>query len=138
MVSISVPQGSVVSQSVIDQAYNELLRQTEEFLVELHSRQEQQRIEEEEAEKMRKIKEGQVKTTVSESDDVIMMSLVCATVYRNVSDVVVKRRLPGFASFRRRWRERERGKRRRREGESKRKKRGESESFRQNGLLEHL
>lgn len=47
-------------QSAIDQAYNELLRQTEEFLVELKSRQEQQRVEEEEAEKMRKIKEEQV------------------------------------------------------------------------------
>ena len=57
----SLPQGSVVSQAAIDQAYDELLQQTEKFLVELQSRQEQQRIEEEEAEKMRKIKEEQVR-----------------------------------------------------------------------------
>lgn len=51
----------MVSQAAIDQAYDELLQQTEKFLVELQSRQEQQRIEEEEAEKMRKIKEEQVR-----------------------------------------------------------------------------
>ena len=49
------------SQAAIDLAYNTLLKQTEEFLVELHSRHEQQRVEEEEAEKMRKIKEEQVR-----------------------------------------------------------------------------
>ena len=54
-------QGSVITQSAIDQAYNDLLQQTEQFLVELQSRQEQQRIEEEEAEKLRKIKEEQVR-----------------------------------------------------------------------------
>ena len=68
MYTITTPpltfQGSVISQSTIDQAYNELLRQTEEFLVELKSRQEQQRVEEEEAEKMRKIKEEQVSRTL--------------------------------------------------------------------------
>ena len=51
----------MVSQAAIYQAYDELLQQTEKFLVELQSRQEQQRIEEEEAEKMRKIKEEQVR-----------------------------------------------------------------------------
>ena len=67
----------MISQAAIDQAYNGLLQQTEQFLLELQSRQEQQRIEEEEAEKMRKIKEEQVRMTVSESGDVMMMSLVC-------------------------------------------------------------
>lgn len=51
----------MVSQSAIDQAYNDLLQQTEQFLLELQSRQEQQRIEEEEAERMRKVKEEQVR-----------------------------------------------------------------------------
>ena len=51
----------MITQSAIDQAYNDLLQQTEQFLVELQSRQEQQRIEEEEAEKLRKIKEEQVR-----------------------------------------------------------------------------
>lgn len=53
-------QTTVVSQAEIDKGYNELLNSTEEFLNELKSRQEQQRIEEEEAEKMRKIKAEQV------------------------------------------------------------------------------
>ena len=65
----------MVSQSAIDQAYNDLLQQTEQFLLELQSRQEQQRIEEEEAEKMRKVKEEQVRG--KPFGDVIMMSLVC-------------------------------------------------------------
>ena len=60
----SPPQGSVVSQSAIDQAYNDLLQQTEQFLLELQSRQEQQRIEEEEAERMRKVKEEQVRKAI--------------------------------------------------------------------------
>ena len=50
----------VVPQAEIDKGYNGLLNSTEEFLNELKSRQEQQRIEEEEADKMRKIKEEQV------------------------------------------------------------------------------
>ena len=70
------PQGSVMSQSAIDQAYNDLLQQTEQFLMELQSRQEQQRVEEEEAEKLRKIKEEQVRNT---SFGDIMMSLVCVS-----------------------------------------------------------
>ena len=56
---------------------------------------------------------------------------------RNVSVSVVKRRLPGYASSRRRWRERERGKRKRREGENKRKKKGESELVFQTLLEQH-
>jgi hypothetical protein len=64
-----------MSQSAIDQAYNDLVQQTEQFLVELQSRQEQQRIEEEEAEKMRKVKEEQVRKK-SYCDDVIVMSLL--------------------------------------------------------------
>ena len=64
---------------------------------------------------------------------------VCACVwYRNVSDVVVKRKLPGCVNSRRRWRERERGKRKRKGGESKRKRRGESESFNRSDLLDRL
>ena len=65
-----------MSQSAIDQAYNDLLQQTEQFLMELQSRQEQQRVEEEEAEKLRKIKEEQVRNT---SFGDIMMSLVCVS-----------------------------------------------------------
>ena len=57
----------------------------------------------------------------------MVISFMYTMCRRNVSAVVVRRRLPDCASSRRRWRERERGKRRRREGESKRKKRGESE-----------
>ena len=39
--------------------YDDLLKQTESFLVELHSRQEQQKVEEEEAAHMKKLREEQ-------------------------------------------------------------------------------
>lgn len=69
-------QGTVVTQATIDGEYNKLLQQTEEFLVELQSRHEQQRVEEEEAEKMRKIKEEQVRTGDLFSVVSVMSSLV--------------------------------------------------------------
>ena len=40
--------------------YDDLFQQTEEFLVELHSRQEKQRIEEEESAKLKKLREEEV------------------------------------------------------------------------------
>ena len=69
-------QGTVVTQATIDGEYNKLLQQTEEFLVELQSRHEQQRVEEEEAEKMRKIKEEQVRAGDRFSVVSVMSSLV--------------------------------------------------------------
>ena len=53
-------QCSVVSRVEIDKAYSDLLHSVEEFLVELRSRQEQQRIKDEEEEKLRKIREEEV------------------------------------------------------------------------------
>ena len=50
-----------MSEAEISGAYKELMNRIEEFLNELRSRQEQQRIEEEEAAMMRKIKEEQVR-----------------------------------------------------------------------------
>ena len=50
-----------MSEAEISSAYKELMNGIEEFLNELRSRQEQQRIEEEEAAMMRKIKEEQVR-----------------------------------------------------------------------------
>ena len=50
-----------MSEAEISGAYKELMNRIEEFLNELKSRQEQQRIEEEEAAMMRKIKEEQVR-----------------------------------------------------------------------------
>ena len=50
-----------MSEAEISSAYKELMNRIEDFLNELKSRQEQQRIEEEEAAKMRKIKEEQVR-----------------------------------------------------------------------------
>ena len=55
-------QCSVVSGVEIDRAYSDLLHSVEEFLVELRSRQEQQRIKDEEEEKLRKIREEEVGT----------------------------------------------------------------------------
>ena len=53
-------QASAVSRSEISRVHTELLQGVEDFLVELQARQEQQRIEEEEAAKMKKIREEQV------------------------------------------------------------------------------
>ena len=50
-----------MSKAEISGAYKELMNRIEEFLNELRSRQEQQRIEEEEAAMMRNIKEEQVR-----------------------------------------------------------------------------
>ena len=50
-----------MSEAEISGAYKELMNRIEEFLNELRSRQEQQRIEEEEAAMMRKLKEEQVR-----------------------------------------------------------------------------
>lgn len=53
-------QSGVLGVADISAGYNSLVSATEEFLRELNSRQEQQRIKEEEAERVRKIKEEQV------------------------------------------------------------------------------
>ena len=53
-------QTSAVSRSEINQVHNELFHGVEDFLTELQARQEQQRIEEEEAAKMKKLREEQV------------------------------------------------------------------------------
>jgi len=53
-------QCSVVGGAEINRAYNDLLHSVEEFLVELRSRQEQQRIKDEEEEKLRKMREEEV------------------------------------------------------------------------------
>ena len=50
----------LISQAEVDKVYNELFREMEAFLTELNSRQEQQRIEEEEAAKLKKLKKEQV------------------------------------------------------------------------------
>ena len=55
-------QCSVVNRVEIDRAYSDLLHSVEEFLVELRSRQEEQRIKDEEEEKLRKIREEEVGT----------------------------------------------------------------------------
>ena len=57
-------QSSVVGATEIDGTYREILQRFEELLVELKFRQEQQRIEEEEVEKLRKIREEQVRENV--------------------------------------------------------------------------
>ncbi len=54
-------QNGVVSAADINATYKALASSTEEFLRELNNRQEQQRIEEEKEEKMRKIKAEQVR-----------------------------------------------------------------------------
>ena len=51
----------MLSQKGIEEAHERLVLTTEEFLKELKSRQEQQRIEEEEMEKLKKIREEQVR-----------------------------------------------------------------------------
>ncbi len=51
----------MLSRSDIDKMYDELFKQTEGFITELHSRQEQQKVEEEEAARMKKLRQGQVK-----------------------------------------------------------------------------
>lgn len=53
-------QNGVVKTADINTVYNKLVNSTEVFLQELNGRKEQQRVEEEEAEKMRKIKAEQV------------------------------------------------------------------------------
>ncbi len=55
------PQTSVVSRAEIDKAHNGLLTSVEEFLQELKSRHEQQRVEEEEAARVRKLRQDQVR-----------------------------------------------------------------------------
>ena len=60
-------QSSVVGATEIDGTYKEILQRFEELLVELKFRQEQQRIEEEEVEKLRKIREEQVREVVIDS-----------------------------------------------------------------------
>ena len=57
---ISSSQSSTLSRSEINQVHDELFRGVEDFLTELQARQEQQRIEEEEAAKMKKLREEQV------------------------------------------------------------------------------
>lgn len=52
-------QTTVIPRAEIDQAYDSLFHEVEEFLTELRSRQEQQRIEEEEEAKLRKLREEQ-------------------------------------------------------------------------------
>ena len=116
-------QGTVVTQATIDGEYNKLLQQTEEFLVELQSRHEQQRVEEEEAEKMRKIKEEQVKT----GDRFSVVYDVISCFHRNERDVDARRRLQSYVNSKRKWRGREREKKKKREGESRRKRIGECE-----------
>ena len=53
-------QSTVVPRAEIDRAYDSLFHEAESFLTELRSRQEQQRIEEEEAAKLKKLREEQV------------------------------------------------------------------------------
>ena len=53
-------QTSAVSRSEINQVHDELFQGVEDFLTELQARQEQQSIEEEEAAKMKKLREEQV------------------------------------------------------------------------------
>lgn len=52
----------MASRAEIETAYDDLFNQTEQFMTELCSRQEQQRIEEHEAAKLKKLKEEQVTT----------------------------------------------------------------------------
>ena len=59
-IHVRTSQCSVVGGAEIDRAYNDLLHSVEKFLVELRSRQEQQRIKDEEEEKLRKMKEEEV------------------------------------------------------------------------------
>ena len=56
----SLMQTSAVSRSEISKVHTELLQGVEDFLIELQARQEQQRIEEEEAARLKKIREEQV------------------------------------------------------------------------------
>ena len=53
-------QGGVISRAEIDKVHSDLIQSVEEFLLELMSRQEQQRIEEEEAAKLKKYRQEQV------------------------------------------------------------------------------
>ncbi len=66
-------QNGVVSAADINATYKALASSTEEFLRELNDRQEEQRIEEEKAEKMRKIKAEQVR--------VVYQSLILCSVF---------------------------------------------------------
>ena len=54
-----------MSRAEIDVVYSGLFSQTEEFMTELCSRREQQRIEEEEAAKLKKLKEERVRYYIS-------------------------------------------------------------------------
>ena len=51
----------MISRAEIDKVHNDLVQSTEQLLVALKARQEQQRIEEEEAERLRKLREEQVR-----------------------------------------------------------------------------
>lgn len=55
-------QSTVILRAEIDRDYNHLFHETEEFLTELHSRQEQQRMQEEEASKLKKLREEEAST----------------------------------------------------------------------------
>ena len=46
--------------------YSDLFKQMEDFIVELHSRQEQQRVEEEEAAQMKKLREEQARVAAAQ------------------------------------------------------------------------
>ena len=50
----------MASGAEIDAAYNDLFHETEKFMTELCSRREQQRMEEEEAAKLKKLRQEQV------------------------------------------------------------------------------
>ena len=50
-----------ISKEQIDKDYNELVNRVEMFMTEIQSRQEQERVEEEEREKMRILREMQVR-----------------------------------------------------------------------------
>ncbi len=54
-------QTTIVTRAEVDKAHNDLLQSVEDFLQELKSRQEQQRVEEEEAAKIKKLKQQQVR-----------------------------------------------------------------------------
>lgn len=56
----SVPQTSLIPEAEMKKTHSGLAKAMEDFLVELKSRQEQQRVEDEEAAKMKKIREEQV------------------------------------------------------------------------------